>query len=50
MSVAEALACGLPVLASSRVGAARDLLAPGRNGWVYPAGDAAVRIRGPVFR
>jgi glycosyltransferase involved in cell wall biosynthesis len=41
VSVAEALACGLPVIASSRVGAGRDLLAAGRNGFVYPAGDAA---------
>jgi hypothetical protein len=41
VSVAEALACGRPVVASSRVGAARDLIAPGRNGWVYPSGDAA---------
>lgn len=41
VSVAEALACGLPVIASSRVGAGRDLVASGRNGFVYPAGDAA---------
>jgi glycosyltransferase involved in cell wall biosynthesis len=41
VSVAEALACGLPVLASSRVGAGRDLIDPGRNGFVYASGDAA---------
>jgi glycosyltransferase involved in cell wall biosynthesis len=41
VSVAEALACRLPVVASSRVGAAHDLLVPGENGWQYPAGDAA---------
>jgi glycosyltransferase involved in cell wall biosynthesis len=41
VSVAEALACGLPVVASDRVGAAYDLLLAGRNGWRYPAGDAA---------
>jgi glycosyltransferase involved in cell wall biosynthesis len=41
VSVAEALACGLPVVTSSRVGAARDLLAVGRNGFTYPAGDDA---------
>ncbi|HEY2736868.1 MAG TPA: glycosyltransferase, partial [Thermoanaerobaculia bacterium] len=39
VSVAEALACGLPVITSSRVGAARDLIAAGRNGFTYPAGD-----------
>jgi glycosyltransferase involved in cell wall biosynthesis len=41
VSVAEALACGLPVVASTRVGAAYDLLRQGANGWLYPAGDAA---------
>ncbi|MEP7013315.1 MAG: glycosyltransferase [Acidobacteriota bacterium] len=39
VSVQEALACGLPVIASERVGAGRDLIAPGRNGFRYPAGD-----------
>jgi glycosyltransferase involved in cell wall biosynthesis len=39
VSVQEALACGLPVIASSRVGAGRDLIADGVNGFVYPAGD-----------
>ena len=41
VSVQEALACGLPVIASSRVGAARDLIEPGANGATYTAGDAA---------
>lgn len=41
VSVHEAIACGLPVVASSRVGAARDLVLQGRNGFVYPWGDAA---------
>jgi glycosyltransferase involved in cell wall biosynthesis len=45
VSVAEALACGLPVVASSRVGAGHDLLAAGANGWLYPAGDAAELAR-----
>ena len=39
VSVQEALACGLPVVASSRVGAAHDLVLPGRNGELYEAGD-----------
>jgi glycosyltransferase involved in cell wall biosynthesis len=39
VSVAEALACDLPVVTSSRVGAAHDLVIVGKNGGVYPAGD-----------
>ncbi|HEX4494691.1 MAG TPA: glycosyltransferase [Thermoanaerobaculia bacterium] len=39
VSVQEALACGLPVVASSRVGAGHDLIVAGDNGFVYPAGD-----------
>jgi glycosyltransferase involved in cell wall biosynthesis len=39
VSVQEALACGLPVVASSRVGAGYDLVEAGGNGFVYPAGD-----------
>jgi hypothetical protein len=45
VSVAEALACGLPVVASTRVGAGYDLLRQGANGWLYPAGDAAQLAR-----
>jgi len=41
VSVHEAIACGLPVVASSRVGAARDLVLQGRNGHVYAWGDTA---------
>jgi glycosyltransferase involved in cell wall biosynthesis len=40
MVVAEALASGLPVLVSDMVGA-KELVAPGRNGWIVPAADAA---------
>ena len=39
VSVQEALACRLPVVASSRVGAGYDLIEVGGNGYVYPAGD-----------
>jgi glycosyltransferase involved in cell wall biosynthesis len=42
VSVQEALACGLPVVASSRVGAGYDLIEVGSNGFVYPAGDDAM--------
>jgi glycosyltransferase involved in cell wall biosynthesis len=37
--VAEGLACGLPVIATNRMGAAIDLLRPGDNGWRCKAGD-----------
>lgn len=40
VSVHEAIACGLPVVASSRVGAAYDLIRPGRNGYMYATGDS----------
>lgn len=39
VSVAEAMACGLPVVASSRVGSAHDLVMPGKNGFIYKSGD-----------
>jgi len=38
--VPEGLAAGLPVIATNRVGAALDLITPGRNGWIVPAADA----------
>jgi glycosyltransferase involved in cell wall biosynthesis len=39
VSVGEALACGLPVIAGTRVGAAHDLVVPGRNGFLYRTGS-----------
>lgn len=39
MVVAEALAAGLPVVVSDRVGAS-ELVVPDENGWIVPAGDA----------
>jgi glycosyltransferase involved in cell wall biosynthesis len=35
----EAMVCGCPVVVSDRVGAKFDLVRPGENGYVYPAGD-----------
>jgi len=37
--VNEAMCCGCPVIASDQVGAARDLIAPVRPDFVFPAGD-----------
>ncbi|MFW5857316.1 MAG: glycosyltransferase family 4 protein [Planctomycetota bacterium] len=39
--VNEAMACGTPVVASDRVGAAADLIVAGETGATFPAGDAA---------
>ena len=39
VSVQEALACGLPVIASSAVGAGYDLIVPDKNGAVYDVGN-----------
>jgi glycosyltransferase involved in cell wall biosynthesis len=39
MVVPEGLACGLPVIATDRMGAALELIEAGRNGWLIPAGD-----------
>ena len=39
VAVNEAAASGLPLVLSDRVGAASDLLADGRNGFLVPAGD-----------
>jgi glycosyltransferase involved in cell wall biosynthesis len=38
-TIAEAMACGLPVIATDACGAA-DWIPPGESGWVVPAGDA----------
>ena len=39
MVVPEGLASGLPVIATDRTGAAIDLVRPGSNGWLIPAGN-----------
>jgi len=38
--VPEGLSAGLPVISTNRTGAAIDLIAEGRNGWVVKANDA----------
>jgi glycosyltransferase involved in cell wall biosynthesis len=38
----EAMACGMAVIASDRVGAVDDLVVDGSNGFVVPAGDCRV--------
>jgi glycosyltransferase involved in cell wall biosynthesis len=43
--VNEAAASGLPLVLSDRVGAARDLLRDGENGFVVPADDVAAATR-----
>lgn len=46
VSVAEALGCGSPVVACDRVGAVRDLLQSGQNGYTYPARDVGALATG----
>ena len=39
LALNEAMACGRPVIASSKVGGARDLINAGETGWVFESGD-----------
>lgn len=39
LALNEAMACGRPVIASTRVGAARDLVDDGVTGWVFESGN-----------
>lgn len=43
--VNEAMACGTPVLCSTRAGCAEDLLLPGENGWLADPTDSATFAR-----
>jgi glycosyltransferase involved in cell wall biosynthesis len=43
--VNEAMCCDCAVITSDQVGAARDLVIPGRTGFVYPRGDIAALAR-----
>lgn len=45
ISVSEAMACGLPVVASTAVGAAADLVVPGRTGYLVPPDDRSALTR-----
>ena len=50
--VNEALSCGLPVIASQRVGAVDDLIVPGENGEVFSwqdAGQLAVQLENWLY-
>ncbi len=38
--IVEAMACGVPVIASD-AGGAQEIIAPGENGWLTPMGDEA---------
>jgi len=43
--VNEAMCFGLPVIVSSQVGAAHDLVQDGENGFIYPSGDVEALTR-----
>jgi len=41
LAVNEAMHLGVPCLVSAVVGCQRDLVLPGKTGWVFPAGDSS---------
>lgn len=41
LAMNEAMACGRPVVAGSRVGGARDLIQAGHTGWIFESGNRA---------
>jgi glycosyltransferase involved in cell wall biosynthesis len=40
LAINEAMACGRAVVASTKVGGARDLVQPAVNGWIFESGNA----------
>ena len=52
LAINEAMASGRPVIAGSKVGAARDLITAGVNGWIFESGDldALVNVLGPLMQ
>ncbi len=44
-AMSEALAVGVPIVCSDKVGTANELVAHGRNGFVYPCGDVEALSR-----
>lgn len=51
LAINEAMCLGKPVIVSSHVGCAADLVQPGKTGWCFPAGDisALARILGEAL-
>lgn len=45
LAVNEAMACGLPIICSDRVGCAADLVIAGHTGFVYPSGNVGVLVQ-----
>ena len=45
LAMNEAMASGSLVIASDRVGGARDVVEHGRTGWIFPAGNHAALVR-----
>lgn len=43
--VAEAMAAGMPVIATTQMGAAREMVTPGETGWLVPPASAAALAR-----
>ena len=44
LAALEAMAHGVPVIASN-IGGLREIIEPGRSGWLFPAGDASALAR-----